>query len=82
MWSYGRDAGTTHGQPHDDDARVPLLAWGPGVKAGSFDARVSPLSIARTVGALFGFEAGAPDAEVLQPVLGRGMGTRKLAAKP
>jgi arylsulfatase A-like enzyme len=82
MWSYGRDAGTTHGQPHDDDARVPLLAWGPGVKAGSFDARVSPLSIARTVGALFGFEAGAPDAEVLQPVLGREMGTRKLAAKP
>jgi arylsulfatase A-like enzyme len=70
MWSYGREAGTTHGQPSDDDARVPLLAFGPGVKAGSWDMPVSPLSIAKTVAALFGFEAGEPDAEVLQPVLG------------
>ncbi|MFN2385641.1 MAG: alkaline phosphatase family protein [Thermoanaerobaculia bacterium] len=80
MWSYGRDAGTTHGQPNDDDARVPLLAWGAGVRAGSWDARVSPLSIARTVGALLGFEAGAADAEILQPVLGRDMGLKKVAA--
>lgn len=80
MWSYGPDAGATHGQPHDDDTRVPLLVWGAGVRAGSWDARVSPLSIARTVGALLGFEAGAPDAEVLEPVLGREMGVKKVAA--
>jgi predicted AlkP superfamily pyrophosphatase or phosphodiesterase len=70
MWSYGKEAGTTHGQPSNDDARVPLVAFGPGVKAGSWDMPVSPLSITKTVAALFGFEAGEPDAEVLQPVLG------------
>ena len=80
MWSYGRDAGTTHGQPNDDDARVPLLVWGAGVRAGTWLARVSPLSIARTVGALLGFEAGAADAEILEPVLGRDMPARKVAA--
>ena len=75
-WIFRAEPGTTHGQPWDDDARVPLLAFGPGVRAGSWTIRVSPLSIARTVGALFGFEAGAADAEVLQPVLGRDEGTR------
>ncbi len=82
MWSFGKEAGTTHGQPYDDDARVPLLVWGAGVRAGSSDAKVSPLSIARTVGALFGFEVGEPDAEVLEPVLGREMGTKQLEARP
>ncbi len=70
MWSYGKEAGTTHGQPSPDDARVPLAVFGPGVQTGSWDTPVSPLSIAKTVAALFGFEAGEPDAEVLQPVLG------------
>ena len=78
MWSYGREAGTTHGQPNDDDARVPLAAWGPGVKAGFWGPKVSPISISRTVGALFGFEVGEPDADVLEPVLGRAIGTRKV----
>ncbi len=80
MWSYGREVGTTHGQPNDDDTRVPLLAWGPGVRAGSWTPKVSPLSIARTVGALFGFEAGEPDAEILEPVFGRAFGSKKVAA--
>jgi hypothetical protein len=75
-WIFRKDSGSTHGQPTDDDSRVPLLAWGPGVRAGSWNIRVSPLSIARTVGALFGFEAGASDAEVLQSVLGRDEETR------
>ncbi len=78
MWSYGKEAGTTHGQPADDDARVPLAAFGPGVRAGSWSVKASPLSIARTVAALYGFEAGEPDAEVLEPVLGRDMGTKTL----
>ena len=80
MWSYGREAGTTHGQPCDDDARVPLAVVGPGVRAGSWGAKVSPLSIARTVAALYGFEAGETDAEVLDPVLGKAMGTKELEA--
>ena len=77
MWSYGRETGTTHGQPNDDDARVPLAAWGPGIRAGSYGGHVSPISIAKTVAALFGFEAGEPDAEVLLPVLGRESGVKK-----
>ena len=70
MWSYGRDAGTTHGQPVEEDIHVPLLAWGAGVAAGSYDTPTSPLAIARTVGALFGFEVGEPDVLPLAPVLG------------
>jgi predicted AlkP superfamily pyrophosphatase or phosphodiesterase len=76
MWSYGRETGTTHGQPVDDDARVPLLAWGPGVRAGTYGGNAAPVSIARTVGALYGFEAGEPDAPVLTPVLGRDSGVK------
>lgn len=78
MWSYGRETGTTHGQPNDDDARVPLAAWGPGVRAGSYGGRVSPISIAKTVGALFGFAAGEPDADILVPVLGRDSGVEQM----
>jgi hypothetical protein len=74
MWGDGREAGTTHGQPNDDDARVPLLAWGSGVASGSWNDPVSPSSIARTGGVLFGFDVGEPDAEVLGPVLGRSAG--------
>jgi arylsulfatase A-like enzyme len=70
-WIFRKEPGSTHGEPNDDDSRVPLLAWGPGVRTGSWNIRVSPLSIARTVGALFGFDAGAADAEILEPVLGR-----------
>lgn len=81
-WIFRSGPGSTHGEPGDDDARVPLLAWGPGVRAGSWNVRVSPLSIARSVGALFGFQAGAPDAEVLQPVLGRDEETRAPAVAP
>jgi hypothetical protein len=81
-WIFRAEPGTTHGQPSDDDARVPLLAFGPGVRAGSWSIRVSPLSIARTVGAVFGFEAGAADAEVLQPVLGRDEERRAPAVTP
>ena len=80
-WIFRTEPGSTHGEPNDDDARVPLLAWGPGVRAGSWKIRVSPLSIAKTVGALFGFEAGAPDVEILQPVLGRDEELRS-TAKP
>ncbi|MDQ2980081.1 MAG: alkaline phosphatase family protein [Acidobacteriota bacterium] len=82
MWSYGNAKGTTHGQPNDDDTRVPLLAWGAGVRQGVWSGRVSPLSIARTVGALFGFEAGEPDSDVLEPVLGRAPGVKRLMEKP
>ncbi len=54
-----------------------LAAWGPGVRAGAYDGHVSAISIARTAGALFGFEAGESGAEVLSPVLGREAGIKK-----
>jgi arylsulfatase A-like enzyme len=81
-WIFRKEGGSTHGQPTDDESRVPLLVWGPGVRAGSWGIRVSPLSIARTIAALYGFPAGATDAEVLQPVLGRDEESRGRAKAP
>lgn len=81
-WSFRKEPGAAHGQPTDDDSRVPLLVWGVGVRAGSYAIRVSPLSIARTIGAIYGFPAGAEDAEVLQPVLGRDEESRAPAKAP
>jgi predicted AlkP superfamily pyrophosphatase or phosphodiesterase len=37
---------TTHGSPHPYDTHVPLLVYGPGVRAGVRDERVTPLSVA------------------------------------
>ncbi|HEY3171310.1 MAG TPA: alkaline phosphatase family protein [Thermoanaerobaculia bacterium] len=81
-WIFRKEPGSTHGEPTDADSRVPLLAWGSGVRPGSWSIRVSPLSIARTVAALYGFEAGARDAEVLAPVLGRDEEVRSPATRP
>jgi hypothetical protein len=38
--------GTTHGTPHDYDTHVPLMVYGPGVKAGVRKDRVTPLAAA------------------------------------
>jgi hypothetical protein len=70
IWFYEKDAGTSHGEPNEDDLHVPVAAWGAGVAAGSYDTPTSPLAIAKTVGALFGFEVGEPDVLPLAPVLG------------
>lgn len=70
IWFYEKNAGTTHGQPTEDDTHVPVAAWGAGVAAGSYDTPTSPLAIAKTVGALFGFEIGEPDVQPLAPLLG------------
>jgi hypothetical protein len=83
IWFYEKNAGTTHGQPNDDDTHVPVAAWGVGVAAGSYDTPTSPLAIAKTVGALFGFEIGEPDVQPLAPVLGSAHAaepSRKVAA--
>ncbi len=37
---------TTHGSPHPYDTHVPLLVYGPGVRAGARDERVTPLAVA------------------------------------
>ena len=81
-WIFRKEPGSTHGEPTEEDLRVPLLVWGSGVRPGSWSVRVSPLSIARTVATLYGFEAGARDAEVLAPVLGRDEEVRSPATWP
>ena len=37
-----RLSGTTHGSPHSYDTHVPLLVYGPGVRAGVRDDAVTP----------------------------------------
>ena len=62
--------GTSHGQPYDYDQRVPLLAWGAGVRAGSYDLSTSPLAIARTTAEIFGLPGvGEDDIAPLEPVV-------------
>ncbi len=57
IWMWGSNS-TTHGQPVDNDMHVPLMFWGAGVKPGIYDADASPLDIARTIGKVFGVDAG------------------------
>ena len=57
IWMGGSQS-TTHGQPVEDDLRVPLMFWGAGVKPGVYDGDASPLDLARTLGKVVGVEAG------------------------
>jgi len=43
-----------HGQPSEDDAHVPIVFWGRGVRHGSFAGRMNTVDIAPTLGALLG----------------------------
>ncbi len=43
-----------HGQPSDDDAHVPIIFWGRGVKRGIYRGRVNTVDIAPTLGRLLG----------------------------
>jgi type I phosphodiesterase/nucleotide pyrophosphatase len=57
---------TTHGQPVQADAAVPLLFWGAGIHAGGAPVqRASPLDVATTLGALLDVQAGRPGAKPL-----------------
>ncbi len=64
IWSYG-NPNTTHGQPLPDDQHVLMLFWGAAVRPARYEQRASPIDIARSVGALLGFDAGGRDAQVL-----------------
>ncbi|HSP32907.1 MAG TPA: alkaline phosphatase family protein, partial [Thermoanaerobaculia bacterium] len=67
IWSWGSNS-TTHGQPVENDTHVPLLFWGAGVKPGRYDTAVSTEDLAKTLGAMFGVDAGGADAHVLPVV--------------
>lgn len=64
IWGYS-DTGTTHGQAVDDDQHVPLLFFGRGITAGTYDDPAAPTDLAKTIGSLFGVDAGGIDTEVL-----------------
>ncbi|MCI0407317.1 MAG: alkaline phosphatase family protein, partial [Acidobacteria bacterium] len=53
---WDEDAGTSHGQPHDADARVPLLVWGAGVEPGEDGSQVDMARVAATLGATLGLD--------------------------
>ena len=48
--------GTTHGEPYDYSAHVPLLIAGPGIAHGIFASEVSPADLGPTLSALTGVE--------------------------
>src|SRR6266576_678151 len=43
-----------HGEPSEDDAHVPIIFWGRGVKRGSFPGRMNTVDIAPTLAVLLG----------------------------
>lgn len=47
---------TTHGTPHPYDTHVPLLVYGPRVRAGRRDERVTPQAVAAILAAALGIE--------------------------
>jgi predicted AlkP superfamily pyrophosphatase or phosphodiesterase len=58
--------GTSHGSPWDYDARVPLVFWGKGVKAGRYDAPAAVVDLAPTLARLLGFDYPAGDGGALR----------------
>lgn len=66
IWNYSEPpTGTTHGQPVEADQHVPLMLWGAGIKAGSYDEAVAPTFLAKTLGHLLGVDAGGAETRVL-----------------
>jgi predicted AlkP superfamily pyrophosphatase or phosphodiesterase len=43
-----------HGHPSEDDAHVPIIFWGRGVKRGTYPGRTNTVDIGPTLGALLG----------------------------
>jgi arylsulfatase A-like enzyme len=53
VWSYPQPL-ATHGQPSDDDAHVPIIFWGSGIRKGTYATRMNTVDIAPTLAALLG----------------------------
>jgi arylsulfatase A-like enzyme len=54
IWGAENSLIAMHGQPSDDDAHVPIIFWGRGVKPGVYRGRVNTVDIAPTLGRLLG----------------------------
>ncbi len=67
LFSPALATGTDHGTPHDYDTHVPLLVYGPGIRPGARDERVSPLIVPAIIARALGIpppamaEAGVPE---------------------
>ncbi len=54
VWAIENLPIAMHGQPSDDDAHVPIIFWGRGVKRGVYRGRANSVDIAPTLGRLLG----------------------------
>jgi predicted AlkP superfamily pyrophosphatase or phosphodiesterase len=54
VWGIENAPIAMHGQPTDDDAHVPIIFWGRGVKRGTYRGRANTVDIAPTLGRLLG----------------------------
>jgi hypothetical protein len=60
------DTGTSHGSPHPYDTHVPLLIYGPGIRAGARTEPTNPLAVATILARSLGIEPPA-GADVPEP---------------
>src|SRR2546421_3869483 len=71
IWSYPNAPIAMHGQPTELDSHVPLILWGPGIRRGAYDGRVSTVDIAPTLARLLDLTPAEPlDGRVLTEALG------------
>jgi arylsulfatase A-like enzyme len=61
-----------HGNPSEDDAHVPIIFWGRGIRHGTYGGRVNTVDIAPTLGQLLGIPPlslidGRPLTDALAP---------------
>ena len=76
LWWTTPNAG--HGMPYDDDAHVPLIFWGQGVRPGRYTQSVRTVDIAPTLARLLGVTPTERlDGRVLSPVLRTGASSRR-----
>jgi predicted AlkP superfamily pyrophosphatase or phosphodiesterase len=54
VWDIPNVPIAMHGQPSEDDAHVPIIFWGRGVRRGSYAGRANTVDIAPTLGMLLG----------------------------
>ena len=63
---YSGYGGATHGSPHDQDAHVPIIFYGPGTRPGRYTGFTRTVDIAPTLAALIG---GVPPLEKIDGVV-------------
>jgi arylsulfatase A-like enzyme len=54
VWDIPNVPIAMHGQPSDDDAHVPIIFWGKGIRRGVYAGRANTVDIAPTLAALLG----------------------------